>query len=258
MTEPKKYVPYTHATKCCAPGCISPAEFEVYLWDFYAYFNEEFFEQDFTCPFLCQNHMEENERRAEGERVPRGLVSYPFTNKNFAQGFTKYRPIKEVYPAIYTIPNLILPSHLVKSVVEINEEFLAYLAKHPELLRDITPRNFEGVVAAIFKNQGFEVELTPASRDGGFDVMAARKDQFGEHLYLIECKRYSLTNKVGVEIVRGLYGAKMAKSATKGIIATTSYFTKDAIDFATPLQYELSLNDFDAVKKWLEKYNPNA
>jgi len=113
-------------------------------------------------------------------------------------------------------------------------------------------------VAAIFKNQGFEVELTPASRDGGFDVMAARKDQFGEHLYLIECKRYSLTNKVGVEIVRGLYGAKMAKSATKGIIATTSYFTKDAIDFAKPLQYELSLNDFDAVKKWLEKYNPNA
>jgi hypothetical protein len=48
MNGPKKYIPYTHDTKCSVSGCFSPAEFEVYLWDYYNYLKEEFFEQDFT------------------------------------------------------------------------------------------------------------------------------------------------------------------------------------------------------------------
>jgi hypothetical protein len=39
-----------------------------------------------------------------------------------------------------------------------------------------------------------------------------------------------------------------------GIIATTSTFTKHAIDFATPLKYRLSLRDFDALKEWLDQH----
>jgi restriction endonuclease Mrr len=255
MEEPKRYISYSRETKCCVHDCSNPADFEVYLWDYYDYIDggQEFFEQDYTCPFLCRPHMQENEKRAKGKRIPRGYVEYPFTNQHEAQGFTKYQPIEEAYPVIYTIPKDILPGSLITNVIEVNEELIAYLAKRPELLRDLHPRKFEQVIAEIFKNKGFDVELTPATRDGGFDVLAARKDPFGENLYLIECKRYSLTNKVGVEVVRGLYGNKVAKRATMGIIATTSYFTRDAVNFASPLQYELSLKDFDAVKMWLKK-----
>jgi restriction endonuclease Mrr len=138
----------------------------------------------------------------------------------------------------------VLSGSVIQGVVDINDELIAYLATHPDLLRDMHTRSFERLVAAIFKNQGFDVELTPATREGGFDIIAAQKNQLGNHLYLIECKRYSMSNKVGVDIVRGLYGNKMAKRATMGIIATTSFLTKDAVAFAAPLQYELSPKGF--------------
>jgi hypothetical protein len=72
----RRYYEYTSATKCSAPGCERSAEYEVYLYDYY-FEKEEFYEQDYTCPFLCAEHMEENESRARGERVPRGNVDYP-------------------------------------------------------------------------------------------------------------------------------------------------------------------------------------
>lgn len=37
--------------------------------------------------------MIENEQEAKGLRKPRGSVSYPFSNKHHAQGFTIYRPL---------------------------------------------------------------------------------------------------------------------------------------------------------------------
>jgi hypothetical protein len=33
----------------------------------------------------------ENEAEAKGERKPRGLVRYPYSNRDNAQGFTIYR-----------------------------------------------------------------------------------------------------------------------------------------------------------------------
>ncbi|MBM2814695.1 MAG: hypothetical protein HW421_1457 [Ignavibacteria bacterium] len=68
------------------------------LYDEYPIEKIKFNEQDNTCPFLCEQHKEENEKNAVGIRKPRGFVEYPYTNKEHAQGFSKYIPIKEAYP----------------------------------------------------------------------------------------------------------------------------------------------------------------
>jgi hypothetical protein len=80
---------------CAAERCSSPAAFEVILYDFYTELSGEevFWEQDFTCPFLCHRHVRENEASAKGEREPRGFVAYKFTNRHLAQGFSIYRPL---------------------------------------------------------------------------------------------------------------------------------------------------------------------
>ena len=70
------------------------AVFEAFLYDHYAELQQEFYEQDFTCPFLCEAHKNENEARAQGARVPRGVVRYPYTNRHSAQGYTKYERLK--------------------------------------------------------------------------------------------------------------------------------------------------------------------
>ena len=250
----KRYQQYESDTKCCVDGCSKPAEYEVYLYDYYPHNHHEFFEQDITCPFICKTHMEENEKQAKGARKSRGTVNYPYTNRHMAQGYTKYAPLTNLFPILYDATGQPLSTKVVMAYQTVNDKLIQHLAHHPELLRDINPRCFEELIAELFHKQGFEVTLTPQTRDGGKDIHAVKNDQFGKSLYLIECKRYATNNKVGVEMVRGLYGVVSAENATKGIIVTTSSFTKNAIDFASPLEYKLSLRDFDALKDWLDKY----
>ena len=138
----------------------------------------------------------------------------------------------------------------------IEQELIAYLSKHPDLLYELAPRKFEEVIAAIFKNQRFNVELTPQTRDGGFDVIAVQKDDLtGESRYLIECKRYAARRTVDVGVVRSLYGVVTDQKATKGIIATTAFFTKDARKFEASNRNRLSLNDYAAIVGWLKGMN---
>jgi hypothetical protein len=143
-------------------------------------------------------------------------------------------------------------------LAEINDELIRYLAKHPEEMRDLRPRTFEQLIAEIFKDKGYDVELTPKTKDGGFDIRAFRRNDVGTCLTLVECKRYGPANPVSVEVVRGLYAVTLNEKATNGIIATTSRFTKGAKSFQAQNQYQLHLADFDNVKLWLDQYKKSS
>lgn len=135
---------------------------------------------------------------------------------------------------------------------DIESEALAYFARNPELLFSLHPRRFEELVASIFKTNGFDVELTPESRDGGVDIFAVRRDGFsGGMLHLIECKRYEPSNKVGIGIVQRLLGVVDHHRATKGLVITTSSFSCDAVQFASQSKYRLGLSDYTALTKWM-------
>jgi hypothetical protein len=139
-------------------------------------------------------------------------------------------------------------------LAEINDELIHYLAKHPEKMHDLHSRTFEQLIAEIFKDKGYDVELTPKTKDGGFDIRAFRRDDVGTCLTLVECKRYAPKNPVSVEIVRGLYGVSRSEGATNGVIATTSRFTKGAQSFQAQNKYSLHLADFDHIRLWLAHY----
>ena len=138
-------------------------------------------------------------------------------------------------------------------VPDVHREILEYLRERPDEFYSLPPRRFEEVIAAVFKNQGFDVELTPESNDGGYDVLAVRNDLYtGPSTYLIECKRYAADNRVGVGVVRSLLGVvKGNPESTKGILATTSYFTRGAKRFEEENLNRLSLSDYDVLRQWL-------
>jgi hypothetical protein len=96
--EYKKYKEYIPETICSVENCNSEADYEVVLYDYYLSYSETFYEQDYTCPFICQKHLEENENKAQGERRPRGYVHYPFTNiiqlKKFTLNFLTLEILK--------------------------------------------------------------------------------------------------------------------------------------------------------------------
>ena len=123
-----------------------------------------------------------------------------------------------------------------------------------EKMYDLSPRKFEELVAAILKDMGFDVELTKATRDGGRDIIAHIRNSVCSYLTHIECKKYAPENKIGVGIIREVMGVHHLRQATKSIIVTTGFFSKDAIKEAEVVENHLALRDFNNLKEWLQRY----
>ena len=148
-------------------------------------------------------------------------------------------------------PLTTVPRGVEIAVSNTNAALLEKISFDPTLLRDLSPRRFEEVIAELLALQGYNVDLTPPSQDGGFDIYAARKDGLGQFLFLVECKRYTPPNKVGVSIVRSLHGVVQQKQANAGIVVTSSFFTKGAQEFQQSIPYQMQLQDYVALQKWL-------
>lgn len=99
-------------------------------------------------------------------------------------------------------------------------------------LQNLTSRGFEHLVERLYKEMGYFTELTPAQKDGGRDIIATKTDISKRERLLVECKKYSDGNPVSVENVRSLYGVVESEKVNKGIVATTSRFTRGAQNFA--------------------------
>jgi hypothetical protein len=76
----------------------------------------------------------------------------------------------------------------------------------------------------VFQRLGFQVQKTPASRDGGIDLRVDLNDT----AYLIQCKGWS--DKVGVAPIRELIGAASgARESVVMIFVSTAGFSDDAL-----------------------------
>jgi len=171
-------------------------------------------------------------------------------------GYKSVDPLYDPFTA-YSLttdpPKLYVPENIIIATEFINERLLEELKKDPEKMFSLSPRQFEELVAELFYREGFDVELTPERKDGGRDVIAISHNELGSHLYLAECKRYSPDRPVGVEYVRALYGVVEAEKATRGIIATTSYFTKGAKAFSQDLKWRIGLKDYTKLQSWIKR-----
>lgn len=135
-----------------------------------------------------------------------------------------------------------------------NDRINRYFAKNPNEIFKLTSREFENLIAGILYDLKYDVELTKSTRDGGFDIKAIKKDGLGPLLYLVECKKYAPDRPVGIEVIRQLHSVKTSLQASKAVLVTTSYFTKDAKDLQRNLGYQLDLKDFNDIKEWLNPY----
>ena len=112
-------------------------------------------------------------------------------------------------------------------------ESLSYIFKRNlkatslEELMQMTPYQFESFMADYFKGEGFVVQQTKKTNDGGKDLILHKNGQ----LYYVEVKRYSRGNGIQRPLIQKLVGACYPAKA-KGIFVTTSYFSKGAIDEA--------------------------
>jgi hypothetical protein len=135
----------------------------------------------------------------------------------------------------------------------VNTDLFERIRARPELMRELSPRQFEEFVAGLYERHGFKVELTAASRDGGVDLYAVRYEAFGSYLTVVDCKSYAPDRPVQVKLVRELYGVVMDTGASVGVLATTSSFTKGAQALQERHRYRLALQDWFDLRDMLHQ-----
>jgi Restriction endonuclease len=132
--------------------------------------------------------------------------------------------------------------------------------RDPEIMRLLQARHFEGFIAALIEQLGFEdVILTARSGDEGRDVLATKRIHGIPIMFAFECKRYAPHNPVGPDIARALLGtiAHGRTRASKGVLVTTSYFTPSARSFILT-EPDLDGKDFDGIVEWLKEYGSKS
>lgn len=175
-------------------------------------------------------------------RSPRELLTL------LQQTFQNEGQLKYVDPTRPSSLEIVRPQ-----LVVLADNVFAALQAVPTEIHKLSPTEFELLVAELFERDGYSVELTRKSRDGGVDIFAKKNDIGGEHLTVVQCKKYKMDNPVRVHFVREIAGSMNIHSATAGAIFTTSRFTKDAVEESKKLRYRLSLTDYFSLMKILSR-----
>jgi len=145
-------------------------------------------------------------------------------------------------------------SNIILLTNRISEELIKYISKEPDSLYQINPRQFEKLIAEILFKLGWDVELTPAVKDGGFDLFAiVNSDLAGvKTYYLVECKRYTPPRKVGINIAREILYLKGKLSVPNALLVTTTDFTRGVYDLKSEI-YDFDTKNFNDIIDWCNK-----
>jgi restriction system protein len=115
-------------------------------------------------------------------------------------------------------------------------DVLGTLDQRPNLM-ELSPKEFEVLIANLFEKMGLDTKQTQPTRDGGVDCVAYDQRPIFGGKVIIQAKRYK--NTVGVSAVRDLFGTMQNEGASKGILVTTSGYGKSSFEFADGKPLEL-------------------
>jgi restriction system protein len=138
----------------------------------------------------------------------------------------------------YVLPFVLLMAGMVSFMRAKNRDTLVSKVKRgssPEILQDMTWQEFEALVGEAYRRKGYSVkENFNKGPDGGVDLVLLD----GSEKYLVQCKQWRAL-KVGVKVVRELYGVLVSAGAVGGFVVTSGDFTREAKDFAQGKNIEL-------------------
>jgi restriction endonuclease Mrr len=115
---------------------------------------------------------------------------------------------------------------------------VAELVADPDMLFQLSPREFEKLIATVYSAHGFEVTLTAGPHDHGIDAVATLRvptrlpPAMAQHVTIgIQAKRYRQRKRVRESEVLNLLGSLKAGNHDRGILITTSSLTGAATRF---------------------------
>lgn len=106
------------------------------------------------------------------------------------------------------------------------------------VLSQMTWDQFEKILRKFFESKGYKATLSNAGADGGIDVALEKN---GRH-EMVQAKHWK-TNRVGVSVVREIYGVIQAEKFHRGFVVTSGLFTEEAKEFSAKVPGKIILID---------------
>jgi transcriptional regulator with XRE-family HTH domain len=140
-------------------------------------------------------------------------------------------------------------------VVDATPQLLELLRSDPGRLAELSPEQFEVIVAERLDRMGYAVQRTGSTtlRDGGIDIIAAPKTaDLASFLLAVQVKHHHSNRPTGRDAVDRLL-AWQNTPFRLGLLVTNTRFTRDAIWTASrdPAKHFLRLRDFADLSRWL-------
>jgi restriction system protein len=187
---------------------------------------------------------------ATGQPAHWCLVSIQVTRETFeGLDLARVRPLDclaYLHAKISRTPEKCLP---VQPIIEYPWDDLPYSAEADSIsaldtvqnLLDLDGYEFEKLILQLFEAipEFSEVRRTRSRSDGGIDVVAVNTTPFVGGRVAIQAKRYAPHHKVDIAAVREVVGSISQREFNKGIIITTSDFTRAAREEAARVGVEL-------------------
>lgn len=132
------------------------------------------------------------------------------------------------------------------------QDYLHWLKAQESWWQQLDGRAFEIELMELFRNQGFKVQWTGKTGDGGVDLIL--NDHSGKTV-LVQCKAHS--KFIGPGPVRDLFGTLLHRGGNEAWLISTSGFSKQAQLFARSKPIKLfSIRDLLELKSLYFKETP--
>lgn len=157
----------------------------------------------------------------------------------------------------YSCPLLteIVMYEIKNAINVITRSLLDKVANNPEILYQITPYQFEKLVCGLFERNGYDVQLTKRTRDGGKDFTILNNSLPGNLIIYAECKKYAPKHLGNIGLVKELCGTVEADRVTAGIMVTTFYFSRDARRFRKKIKGRMNFIDYAELIRQISECN---
>ena len=144
--------------------------------------------------------------------------------------------VSQVRQVLSWLSLLFLVPAVISAHRRLHGRYLLATNRSIDSIRSLDWQTFEELIEAYYRDHGFRTQRQIESgADGGVDVRIS--NDRGER-YLVQCKQWR-SRKIGVKVVRELYGIVAAEGATGGIVISSGSFTHEAQSFANGVAIEL-------------------
>jgi len=132
----------------------------------------------------------------------------------------------------------------------LSKELITMVAKNEHTLKHLEWRDVERLAAEVFEGLGFDVQLTPSSKDGGKDVILTLNTGNAARSFIIEIKHWRSNQLVGSNHVKKFTKVIVKEKRDRGLLLSTYGFNKNYYECLT--ESEEKIISFGGKEKLVE------